>query len=243
MIRQDLFRVRNLKRVSTSRYRLVCLAPKKRDDLNSFLSGEGRLVYARYKDDPHAEPYFLEDGTASEPGMRNFVREKLECLMPLLMTCLAVGVPVFWLNPTEQLIATPFREAKIDADVWTVTIDGRQPGKVDAGVRIEPFDIRSRLPPAEGLVMPGLHDLLADAAEFDASVQAALDRWDRERQELRERARIHAMLDSEECNEWEAELPPKRQLRVPRRRPLPGPADPVWSEPWMRSPSETRPQT
>jgi hypothetical protein len=43
---------------------------------------ETRLVYARHKDEPDAPLFFLAQGRAGENGLRDFVRERLECPMP-----------------------------------------------------------------------------------------------------------------------------------------------------------------
>lgn len=48
--------------------------------LAAFQNGEERLVYARYKDRPADQPYYLEDGTARE--IRAWAKEHLECFMP-----------------------------------------------------------------------------------------------------------------------------------------------------------------
>ncbi|MDT0213932.1 competence protein CoiA family protein [Rothia sp. ARF10] len=50
------------------------------DALAAFQNGEERLVYARYKDRPDEQPYYLEDGTARE--VRAWAKEHLECFMP-----------------------------------------------------------------------------------------------------------------------------------------------------------------
>lgn len=57
------------------------VTPQDRDALGNLMSGDGRLVFVRYRDAP-TEPYYLEDGSASDPGMREFVRDELECLLP-----------------------------------------------------------------------------------------------------------------------------------------------------------------
>lgn len=53
-----------------------------RDALAAFQNGETRLVYARYRDNPGAPAFYLEDGAATAPSMREFVRDRLECFMP-----------------------------------------------------------------------------------------------------------------------------------------------------------------
>lgn len=48
--------------------------------LAAFQNGERRLLYARYKDRPWDEPFYLLDGSARE--IRHWAKEHLECFMP-----------------------------------------------------------------------------------------------------------------------------------------------------------------
>lgn len=57
------------------------MATEDRDVLGSLMLGEGRLVFARYRHQP-TEYFYLQDGAAGEPGMREFVRDELECMLP-----------------------------------------------------------------------------------------------------------------------------------------------------------------
>lgn len=50
-------------------------------DLADFMRGETALVYARWRHDPEADPYFLVDGTAVDPEVKALA-PRLECLMP-----------------------------------------------------------------------------------------------------------------------------------------------------------------
>lgn len=60
---------------------MVTVTTEHRDTLGFLMLGEGRLVFARYRHQP-TESFYLEDGAAGEPGMRDFVRDQLECLLP-----------------------------------------------------------------------------------------------------------------------------------------------------------------
>lgn len=51
-------------------------------ELEAFMAGESRLVFARLIADPKATPYFLVDGTGRDPGLKEWAAASLECLMP-----------------------------------------------------------------------------------------------------------------------------------------------------------------
>lgn len=61
---------------------LRCVAQPAHDPraLAAFQNGERRLLYARYKDRPWDQPYYLVDGTAA--AVRDLAKEQLECFMP-----------------------------------------------------------------------------------------------------------------------------------------------------------------